>query len=121
MKRAPSEFYRRRQEAEDDNAGVTHFSETQEIRAQLLRDGHPDLVVKAITASIQRLEGRILEIETELAKKVDDSGAWRTVNVRLLTRRDAIIAKLVWAVGIPGAVALVGLLLRYAWKGAHTP
>lgn len=120
IKRADFESYRRRHEAEGEAmVQKQDFSETQEIRETLIKDGHSELVVKSITASIQRLEGRIVWLESELAKKVSDTGAWSFVSVRLMSRRDRLIARVAWGLGIPGALALLGLLGHYAWKGMH--
>jgi hypothetical protein len=93
------------------------YSVTQEIAETLLKEGHPELVVKSITKSIARLEERILNMEIEMGKKVTDTGAWRTVSVKLMNRRDSLIGKLSFGLGIPAAIGLLGLLFKLAWKG----
>lgn len=97
---------------------------TQKVRAQLLEDGHAELVVEGLAEHFKAIEARleVLERDNRLAKiaeqkRVTDTGVHRAIVDQ--ANKDAV-NWLRW--GIRAALlGAGGLVARLAWKGMHAP
>lgn len=97
---------------------------TQKVRAQLIEDGHSDLVVEQLAGAFGELEARLesLERDNRIAKiaetkRVTDTGVHRAISAHL--NKDAV-DWLKW--GIRAALlGAGGLVARLVWKGMHAP
>lgn len=129
VRSADLEFYRRRTGDVTEEV-KSNYSVTQDIRETLIREGHTKLVVESITQSIAKVEakfdnlfselkGDLLIVQTEVNKKVSDTGAWDAVKLRSTNRLfDSLGRVAVWAAAAVGLALITGLL-HYAWKGMH--
>lgn len=97
---------------------------TQKVRAQLLEDGHAELVVEGLAEHFRELEIEIGTLKRDLrllqiaeTNRVTDTGVHKAISAHL--NKDAV-DWLKW--GIRAALlGAGGLVARLAWKGMHAP
>ena len=112
---------------------VSDFSITQKVRTVLIEDGHSDLVVDAITETVQDLEHahaialkRIEALETAerlRPKPISDTGMHAIVKKTFLNMLWSWTKPLRLAfVGAIGTASLGGMVWigRLIWRGLHT-